>query len=58
MSENDTERYEVVIDGTDEGMEKDHAELLKKRLEADGFHDHAVTVRSVSPATEQDGGAE
>ena len=49
----DTERYEVVIDGTDEGMEKDHAELLKKRLEADGFHEHAVTVRSVNTESEQ-----
>jgi len=49
----DTERYEVVIDGTDEGMEKDHAELLKRRLVNDGFHEHAVTVRSVSPGGEQ-----
>jgi len=45
--------YEVVIDGTEDGMEKEHAELLKKRLEADGFHEHAVTVRAVNPETEQ-----
>jgi len=45
--------YEVVIDGTEDGMEKDHAELLKKRLVADEFHEHAVTVRAVSPDSDR-----
>jgi hypothetical protein len=56
QSTSDTERYEVVIDGTDDGMEKDYAELLKRRLVNDGFHDHAVTVRSVETATDQERG--
>jgi hypothetical protein len=45
------ERFEVVIDGTDEGMEKDHAELLRRRLVIDGFHEHAVTVQPIKPET-------
>lgn len=57
QTEGETERFEVVIDGTDGGMEKDHAELLKRRLVNDGFHEHAVTVRSVSPDTSAGGDA-
>lgn len=36
--------YEVVI-GADGDMEKDHAELVKRQLTRDGFHEHAVEVR-------------
>lgn len=36
--------YEVVINPGD-GYEKEHAELLRKRLLNDGFHDHVVKVR-------------
>lgn len=54
----DGERFEVVIDGTDEGMEKEHAELLRRRLVIDGFHEHAVTVRAIDAETENPGDGE
>lgn len=38
--------YEVVIGG-DDGLEKQHADLMRKELIADGCHEDAVAVREV-----------
>lgn len=38
--------HEVVI-SPDGGLDEEHAELLRKRLLDDGFHEHAVSVREV-----------
>lgn len=42
----DTDRYEVVVKPSD-ALEKEHAELIRKQLLNDGFHDHVVSVRPV-----------
>lgn len=47
-----TERFEVVL-RPEEPYDKEHAELLKKRLEYDGFHDHVVHVRPVGADMEE-----
>ena len=39
-----SEHYEVVIH-PDGGIDKEHAELLRKRLVADGFYEDVVSVR-------------
>lgn len=51
MTGDGTEQYEVVIH-VDEGIEKEHAELLRKRLINDGFHNHVVSVRPVDTESE------
>lgn len=38
--------YEVVI-APDDGLDEEHAKLMRHRLLDDGFHDHAVEVREV-----------
>lgn len=40
------EGYEVVI-APDDGLDEEHARLMRERLLDDGFHDHAVEVREV-----------
>jgi len=42
-----SERCEVVIHAGD-GVERDHAEMLRDRLLRDGFHADVVSVREVS----------
>ena len=40
----DSRRYEVVIHAGD-GIEKEHAELLRDRLVGQGYHEHVVSIR-------------
>ena len=42
-----SERCEVVIHA-DDGIGRDHAEMLRERLLREGFHDDVVSVREVS----------
>lgn len=46
--------HEVVIDGED-GLDEGHAQMLRQRLLADGFHAHAVSVRERSQREENHG---
>lgn len=39
-----TQQFEVVI-CPDDGYDEEHADLLRKRLVNDGFHDHVVSIR-------------
>lgn len=41
-----SERCEVVIHA-DDGVDREHAELLRSKLLADGFHESAVSLREV-----------
>lgn len=43
--------HEVVIGG-DDGLDEEHAQLIRKQLLRDGFHDHVVSVRSSGDSDE------
>lgn len=46
----------VVVINHPEGLDKEHAELLKRRLVADGFHEHVVTVLSRNTGGDREDG--
>lgn len=44
--------YEVVIEAVED---REHADLLRRKLVREGFHDHAVSVREVAVRGDGDG---